>query len=149
MAVTRHTQKDVGNYEAKLVGPLTTSQLITIAPGLVIAFLVGAVLSSFNLDAITIFIVCAILIVPFAIFAKAKPCGMKPMDYLKMYYKYHILAPPIRKYETETFDDLVFHTLGNISEIQPDNHEITSEPKSNGKKSSNKDKQDPEYPYYF
>lgn len=148
MAITRHTQKDVGRYEAKLIGPLTAPQAITIAPGLVIAVFLGMILNSFQLDAMTIFILCGTVIIPFVVWAKARPCGMKPKDFIKMYYKYHICAPRKRLYKTETFDDIVFNALGNISEIKTD-QKNENQTQTKTKKSKKVCKQNPQYPSYF
>lgn len=150
MAVTRHTQKDIGSYEAKLIGPLTSKQTIILAPGIAIAVLVGLGLNSLHtLDVVSIFIICGLIITPFGVFAKAKPYGMKLEDFLKAYYKYHYLAPSIRKYKTETFDDVVFAKLGNISDIQPKEKPQNEEALSEKKKNKTKPKEDPDFPSYL
>lgn len=143
MAVTRHTQKDIGLYEAKLIGPLTAKQTMKIAPGVILSFFIGIALYNLKFDSVTIFFFCAITMTPFIYFAKAHPYGMEPMDFLKMYYKYHILAPRKRVYKTESFDDVVFTELGNISEIQ------TDETHKNASKATHKHKKNPDYPDYL
>lgn len=109
MAISRHTQKDIGNYEAKLIGPFTTRQIIFLAIGLVPTFLVDYVLYTLGVDTYTIFgITLVIMIVPcFFAFGSKLTYDMKPEDFLKDYYTYHILAPRIRKYQTETLDDVL------------------------------------------
>ena len=107
MAVLRHTQKDIGNYEAKLIGPFTSRQLFFLAIGIVPTAIIDYILFMLGFDIYSLFgITFLIMAIPcFFAFGQSLTYGMKPEDFLKDYYKYHILAPQKRIYQTETLDD--------------------------------------------
>jgi len=109
MAVSRHTQKDIGNYEAKLLGPFTTRQCIFLGIGIIPTAIIGYVLMTAGVDFMTVFgLAIFIMAVPcFFAFGSSLTYDMKPEDYVKDYYKYHILAPRRRLYKTETLDDIL------------------------------------------
>lgn len=118
MAVARYTQQDVGHYEAKFIGPFTAKETAIITPGIVLSALTGFLLYGMEIfDAITIFIICAIIFTPFVFFAKAKPYGMSAKEFIKMYYQYHILTPQKRVYKTETFDDVIYTQKDKTNKI--------------------------------
>lgn len=136
MAVTRKTQKDIGNYEAKLIGPLTSRQCIFLGIGLVPTCVVGYIVGSTGADPATIFLICAFIIAPFVFLSFAHPYGMKPEVFLKEYYIYHIAAPKKRLYQTITRID-----------------EMKDSPSQDNSKSSKNNKpvhkKDPDYPDFL
>ena len=136
MAVTRKTQKDVGNYESKLVGPFTTRQAVFLGIGAVIDILLGVTMEATGFDGTAIACVCIVIIIPFFLLGTVHPYGMKAEQFLIQYYIYHIAAPRIRKYETETGLDLM--------DYKPEHPEEETE-----KKATKKHKKDPEYPDYL
>ena len=108
MAVMRKTQKDIGNYEAKLIGPFTARNCAFLGIGSVPVVFVGYILFSMKtVDAVTIFFVCALILLPFWFLGFRHPYGMKPEIFLRDYYRYHIAAPKVRKYATKTQIDLM------------------------------------------
>lgn len=107
MAVTRPTQKDIGIYEPKFVGPFTLRQAISIGIGGACCLIVSFATKSMGIDATTLFTLCFFIMIPFIAFAYVKPYGMKLEDFIKTYYEYHILAPPVRPYRTEVAIDFV------------------------------------------
>lgn len=109
MAVSRRTQRDIGNYEAKLIGPFTTRQIVFLAVGMVPAFFIDYILYTLSVDIYSIFAVTfLIMAVPgFFAFGSSLTYDMKPELFLKDYYLYHILAPKKRLYKTETLDDIL------------------------------------------
>lgn len=105
--VSRKTQKDVGNFKAKLVGPLTTRQVVFVGLGVVVDFLAYSVLKGAGLDMNTIAPLCLLVMAPFAVFGSCFPYGMTCEEFLYQYYIYHIVAPPVREYCTHTaLDDI-------------------------------------------
>ena len=112
MAVSRKTQKDVGKYEAKFIGPFTSRESIFIGIGAVVCTIIGVLLSVLGFDYISIAIVVVIAMTPFVWLGKATPYGMRADDFLKEYYEYHIRRPSKRPYKTET-------TLDEIEWTEP------------------------------
>lgn len=144
MAVTRKTQKDIGNYEPKFIGPFTIRVFCFTVVGVLIGGIVGFFIYSYSLgeaDTITIAVFPVIIAAAFALFGKAKPYGMKAEDYLKQTYLYRIQSPPVRAYKTET-------VLDHIK--LPEENEETDKENSSKKKTQSKPvhKPDKEYPDY-
>lgn len=110
MAVHRKTQKSLGNYDAKFLGPFTMRQSICIGVGLVPSALVGYMEYTAGLDIGLIFMtIVVIMVVPlFLAFGEKITYGMKPEDFAKQYYIYRIQAPKVRLYKTETYDDIMW-----------------------------------------
>lgn len=110
MAITRKTQKDVGNHEAKFLGPLTIRQTAIIG-----IFAVPSIITYFIIYGITkdIYMGCVglIFMIPAAFLAFGKDVcyGMNPEDYLIEWYFYHFKAPGKRVYKTKTVDDDLFN----------------------------------------
>lgn len=109
MAVSRHTEKDIGNYEAKLIGPFTSRQCIFLAIGIVPSVLACFIIHGVTNDPYAMFFVVALLMTPACFFAFGqKIChGMKPENFLVEYYYYHIKCAKKRLYRTETLDDII------------------------------------------
>lgn len=105
--VTRHTQKDVGHFESKLIGPFTTRQTIFVGAAAAIDIIVFNILKAIGTDMASCIAVCGLISVPFIACGYIKPYGMKMEEFLYQYYIYKICAPSIRKYETHTcLDDM-------------------------------------------
>jgi len=141
MAISRKTQKDIGNYEAKLLGPFTTRQCIFLAIGIVPTFLIDYILYTIGVDMYTLFgISFIIMAVPcFFAFGSSLTYDMKPEDFIKDYYHYHILAPRIRKYETETLDDVLDKENKKLQKSDDIENNETDTPKSKKKGSKEKE----------
>ncbi len=107
MAVTKHTPKDVGSYESKLIGPFTQRQSLCLGIGAVPAVFAATLLGTLGMDGYSIAAVCVIImIIPGFLAFGSKLCyGMKPEDFLIEYYTYHIKSKNVRLYETKTLDD--------------------------------------------
>lgn len=107
MAISKPTPKDVGNYEAKFVGPFTKRQLYCIIAGVVPCFIIANVLKGIGADGYTIAAICMMLmLIPgFFAFGQNICYGMKPEDFLIEYYQYRIKSKKVRLYETNSFDD--------------------------------------------
>lgn len=103
--VTRHTQKDVGHFESKLVGPFTTRQTIFIGAAAAVDIIVFNILKVTGIDTSNLITICGLIAVPFILFAYVKPYGMKMEEFLEQYYIYKIQAPSIRYAETHTWLD--------------------------------------------
>ncbi len=107
MAVSRPTPKDIGNYEAKLIGPFTQRQTVCLAIGIVPSVIVAFALKAIGMDPYLIVgFVIAIMAIPcFLAFGQKFTYGMKPEDFVISYYQYNILSSRIRLYKTVTMDD--------------------------------------------
>jgi len=105
--VARHTQKDVGNYEAKLVGMLTTRQCIFLGAGLFIVLVSGGTLMHVGATQSTIALVAiALMVIPVFFAFGDKLCyGQKPEEFLLNQYYYRKKCSRIRVYESKTLDD--------------------------------------------
>lgn len=103
--VTRHTQKDVGHFESKLIGPFTTRQTIFIGIAAAIDILVYNIIKVVGVDTANCIVICALIDIPFILCAYVKPYGMKMEEFIEQYYIYKICAPAIRYVETHTWLD--------------------------------------------
>ena len=152
MAVSRKTQKDIGKYEAKLMGPFTTRQVICIAIGAVPTVAIDYVLyKSGAVDVYTLFgVALLIMIIPCFFGFGQKFChGQKPEDFIRDYYFYHILAPNVRLHEIESYDD-VLDAKAKKAEASASSNGKSKKNKeqiatSGQKKTHKKDKEYPEY----
>ena len=107
MAISKSTPKDVGTYEAKLLGPFTQRQVVCLGVGIVPCVLIAGVLHGIGADGYSIAALCLLLMVPSCVMAfGSKLChGMKPEDFIAEYYYYHVKSSNVRLYETSTLDD--------------------------------------------
>lgn len=122
--VMRKTQKDVGNFQSKLIGPFTARQTVFVGIGVIIDIFVYSILKGTGLDINSIIPVCFIVMVPFIALAYIHPYGMKCEEFLYQYYIYHIAAPPVRKYETHTaLDDIPEKLSKEEQKVQKRLHE--------------------------
>lgn len=110
MAVHRKTQKSLGSYDAKFLGPFTMRQSICLGIGMVPSVLIGYTeyKSGFDLGIIFLTVVIIMAIPLFFAFGEKITYGMKPEDFAKQYYIYRIQAPKIRMYKTNTYDDIMW-----------------------------------------
>lgn len=105
--VSRKTQKDVGKFKAKLVGPFTARQTVFFGIGAVVDILVSSAMHGAGFDINIIAAVCICIIAPFVLFGTVEPYGMTCEKFLYQFYIYHIAAPAVRKYCTHTaLDDI-------------------------------------------
>lgn len=103
--VSRHTQKDVGKFESKLIGPFTSRQVVFVGAAVVIDILLFNILKAVGVDSSGCIGACALVSIPFILCGYVKPYGMKMEEFLYQYYIYKVCAPSIRKYETHTWLD--------------------------------------------
>lgn len=145
MAISRKTQKDVGRYQAKLVGPFTVRQSIFVGIAAVVSIMLWNLSDIFQLSmenkVMTILIVAA----PIALLGFLNPYGMTCIEFVKQYYEYHILSSKRRIYQTTTDDEM----LVTEQEKQEQSNENMKDNKSRKKKeltiTHKKDKDFPEY----
>ena len=102
MAVTRRTQKDVGRFEAKLIGPFTTHQTIFLAIGAVLCLFIKLLCSGIGLDTV----ITTVLMILFGggciLLGFIKPLGMTMTDYIKLMVETQVLNPGKRPYKSHT-----------------------------------------------
>lgn len=150
MAVSRKTQKDIGKYEAKLIGPFTTRQVICIAIGMVPTVLIDYLLYRLgSVDVYSLFgIALVLMVIPCFFGFGQKIChGQKPEDYIRDYYFYHILAPKIRLHKVETYDDVLDAKAKRAEASTGNSQGMRNNGASSSKKKSYKKNED--YPYYL
>lgn len=140
MAVHRKTQKSLGNYDAKFVGPFTMRQTIWMGIGLVPSCLVGYMQFTAGFDYGIIFCtVVLIMAIPlFLAFGEKITYEMKPEDFAKQYYIYRLQAPKVRLYKTETYDDILW------KQKKKDEAKETKEKSSSKKRRKTKEETDSE-----
>jgi hypothetical protein len=102
MAVSRKTQKDIGNFEAKLIGPFTTRQTYLVGTAAAICVMLYTFLSSIGASLVVRVVACLIVAVPFITVACITLYDMKLDVFLKEYYEYHIKSPDVRLYQIQT-----------------------------------------------
>lgn len=105
MAISRKTQKDVGRYQAKLVGPFTVRQSIFVGIAAVIAIITWNISDTFQISMENKVVTILVLASPVALLGFLNPYGMTCLEFLKQYYEYHILSSRKRIYQTVTDDE--------------------------------------------
>lgn len=121
--VTRHTQKDVGHFESKLIGPFTTRQTIFIGVAAAIDVIVFNIIRVLGMDVANMITICAVIDIPFIACAYIKPYGMKMEEFIEQYYIYKIQAPSIRYVETHTWLDDYKEKLSPKEQKEKEKHE--------------------------
>lgn len=113
MAVTRPTPKDIGNYEAKLIGPFTQRQTVCLGAGIIPSVIICWILKTVGADTyLMIMLVMTIMIIPcFLAFGKKFTYGQNPEDFIKDYYYYHMASSQVRFYEVESYDDVIYEKI--------------------------------------
>lgn len=106
MAIEREIPKDISKYEAKLIGPLTTRQVIFGVPGAIVGvgcfFLTNKFLPSDVSTFISIFFAA-----PFLLCGWVKVYGVHFEKFVSMVFISQFVAPKHRKYRTENlYSDL-------------------------------------------
>mgnify|MGYP002857723534 CR=1 FL=1 len=119
MAISRKTQKDVGTYEAKFLGPFTMRQCAILGIGAVPSIFFYAVIYSISKN-FYVSILGLIFMLPaaFVAFGKSLCYGLNPEDYFIEWYFYHVKAPNKRVYKTVTVDDKLYDK--RIKELKRD-----------------------------
>ena len=113
MAVSRPTPRDIGSYEAKLMGPFTQRQCICLAAGIVPSVLVCWVLKTLGSGMyIMVATVMTIMLIPCCLaFGKKFTYGQNPEDFFKDYLYYHVQCSRVRYYEVDSFDDVAYRKV--------------------------------------
>ena len=119
MAISRHTQKDVGNFEPKFIGPFTMRQTVFVGVAAVICYITHAVIGKLGFDLMTQMVIMLVFACPALAIGFFKPYGMKCEDFLVMYWFYHIKAPAIRKYVTVTDVDVLHEAEDKEKKNEP------------------------------
>jgi len=140
MAISKPTPKDVGTYEAKMVGPFTKRQVICIGAGALPTVIISSFLNALNIDGYSIAAVAIMLmIIPcFFAFGSVLCYGQKPEDFLIEYYQYHLKSKKVRLYETSTLDDKL--DIVRKKELKKQEEEMELDPKQKKPKEPKKDK---------
>ena len=112
-----HINKDIGSYEPKLIGPLTSRQTICVAIGAPFAWLIYKAASPIlTPDAATYLLAIPALFV-FA-FGWLKPYGMRLEKFIQSVFINMFLAPGNRKYMTENTHEKAFAALERYAKEQ-------------------------------
>jgi len=138
MAISRKTQKDVGKYQAKLVGPFTVRQTIFVGIASVDAIIIWNILDAMQMGLEDKVVTILIFAAPIALLGFLNPYGMTCLEFLRQYYEYHILSSKKRIYQTVTDDEKII--LQQEKEKQQSNKK-----NSKSKVVHKKDKDFPEY----
>lgn len=96
--------KDIRQYEAKIVGPLTTRNLVCTVPGAVVAIAVGLFVKMHVPSDLYLFI-GMLCFLPFGLCGWISIYGMPFEQFFMSYLFCSILAPANRKYVTENIYD--------------------------------------------
>lgn len=92
--------KEIGEYEAKIIGPFTMRQCICLGIGLPVCYYIFKFLTPIlTIDVAGLF--CTIPGVIAYAFGWARPYGMKMEEFIHSVFVNRVLAPSIRKYKTE------------------------------------------------
>ena len=98
--------KDIRKYEAKLVGPFTTRQLVCFLGGAALAYGTYKLFGTY-LGTQTTMVICSIVAAPFLVMGWYKPYGMPFEKFFKSAFISSVLSPRNRKYKTKNvFDSL-------------------------------------------
>ena len=113
MAISRKTQKDVGRYQAKLVGPFTVKQSIFVGIAALVAMIVYKICDAIGVSSQEKITITLIVCIPIVLLGFLNPYGMSCMEFIRQYYEYHIRSSKIRPYVTVTEDELLQITEKN------------------------------------
>ena len=100
MAIERAIPKDISKYEAKLIGPLTTRNVVFGIPGFALGVGCYFLLRPFVSNDVNFFIDIAVAL-PFLLCGWYKPYGIPFEKYISIVFVSQVLAPKHRKYRTE------------------------------------------------
>ena len=120
--------KELGDYEPKVVGPLTMRQTICIALGAPFCYLILRFLAPI----ITVDIAGFFCIIPAAVayaFGWVKPYGMKTEKFLSSIFINRVVAPSVRRYKTKNVHEDLLKKLSALEKPQEEpKEEIQEEP---------------------
>ena len=91
--------KDVRKYDAKLVGPFTTRQLICFLGGSALSYGIYKMIGH-SMGSETVLMICSVFASPFIVMGWYKPYGMPFEKFFKSAFTSTILSPRNRKYKT-------------------------------------------------
>lgn len=95
------TPMDIRKYDAKLVGPFTTRQLVCFVGGAVLSY--GCYKLFGNILGNTTFYVSCVVALPFLVCGWIKPYGMPFERFFQSAFVSTVLAPKHRKYKTKNY----------------------------------------------
>lgn len=113
--IERNIPKDITKYEAKLIGPFTTRQVVCYIPGIIIAIGVNLVLYKVIGD--LSLLVSIILATPFFLCGSWKPYGIPLEKFAKKIIVGALIAPSKRKYKTDDPFSSYFPTINETPSI--------------------------------
>jgi len=96
--------KEIGNYEAKFLGPFTLRQVICIGIGAPVCFLIYKTLSPIMTTDLAGFF-CAIPGAIAALFGWVRPYGMKTEKFIQSIFVNMVLAPSHRIYKSKNYHE--------------------------------------------
>jgi len=126
MAVSRKTQKDVGKFEAKFIGPFTTTQTIFVVIGAVLALLVKFLMDAIGAPIEVTIVLIVVVVAPCIFLGWKKFYGMPALEYIKVLYDKKYKNPGRRLYKTET--DIDEMKGGKFAEPQQPKKKIEHRP---------------------
>lgn len=108
--------RDVSNYEAQFIGPLTARQTICLAVAAVVEYVYYNVVKflGIGLDMNALICIGIVIAVPILYLAMGKPYGMKPEMYIYNYLLPSLIAPKNRPYETKLSYDVMLEQIEAI-----------------------------------
>ncbi|MFT4144383.1 MAG: PrgI family protein [Mobilitalea sp.] len=145
MALSRKTQKDVGKYQAKLVGPFTVRQSIFVGIAAVISMILWNMSDMFQMSMDSKIMTILVVAAPVALLGFLNPYGMTCLEFIKQYYEYHILSSKKRIYQTITDDEKIIAQQEKQSQSSTKNKKNKSQQKKEAAPVHKKDKDFPEY----
>lgn len=123
MAVSRRTQKDVGNFEAKFIGPFTKNQAIFTGIAIVLSLFMKFLMDAIGAPTEVMVVGIAIVAAPCAILGFKKFNGMPAMDYFKLWLDARIFNPTKRLYKSETDLDRAMKKEETEKKLKEQKHE--------------------------
>lgn len=144
MAISRKTQKDVGKYQAKLVGPFTVRQSIFVGIAAVLSIILWNISDVFQMSMEDKIVIMLVVAAPVALLGFLTPYGMTCLEFIKQYYEYHILSGKTRIYQTVTDDEKII-TQQERQAQSNNNKKNKSQKKKEAVAVHKKDKDFPEY----
>lgn len=100
MSIEKEIPKDISKYESKLIGPLTTRQVLCGIPAVLLAIGSYFLLRNIVSDDV-VFFVAFLVAMPLLLCGWYKPYGIPFEKYISIVFVSQVLAPKHRKYVTE------------------------------------------------
>ena len=139
MSIEIHINKDVGSFEPKLIGPLTSRQTVCVAIGAPFAWLLYKVASPILTPDVATYLLAIPAIFVFA-FGWLKPYGMRLEKFIQSVFINMFLAPVNRKYKTVNIHEKAFAILERHAKEQKEAVALSEEKSKKAKKPKNKAK---------